>query len=79
MPPFTHLHVHSFYSLLDGTMSLEELLRQAKKLRFRHLALTDHNALYGAVEFYRLAKEAGIHPIVGAEVSLEDAGNLVLL
>lgn len=79
MSSFSHLHVHSFYSLLDGTMSLEQLLRQARKLKFKHLALTDHNALYGAVEFFRLAKKLRIHPIIGAEVTLTDAKNLVLL
>ena len=79
MPSFTHLHTHSFYSLLDGTGSLKELVRQAKKLKFRHLALTDHNALYGAVEFYKLAKAANLHPIIGAEATLTDGTNLVLL
>lgn len=79
MSNFTHLHVHSFYSLLGGTMSLEELLRQAKKFKFKHLALTGRHALYGAVEFYKLAKEVGIHPIIGAEVTLSDAKNLLLL
>jgi DNA polymerase III alpha subunit len=79
MSKFVHLHVHSFYSLLDGTTSLEELLRLARKLKFKHLALTDRLALYGAVAFYKLAKEAGIHPIIGAEVTLNDAKNLVLL
>ena len=79
MPSFTHLHTHSFYSLLDGTGSLKELVQQAKKLKFRHLALTDHNALYGAVEFYKLAKAANLHPIIGAEATLTDGTNLVLL
>jgi len=54
-------------------------VQQAKKLNFTHLALTDHNALYGAVEFYRLAKEAGIHPIIGSEITLIDGTNLILL
>ncbi len=79
MTTYVHLHTHSYYSLLDGTMSLEELVQQARKQRFRHLALTDHNALYGAVQFYRLAKAAGIHAIVGAEISLTDNTNLILL
>jgi len=60
-------------------MSLEELLRQAKKFKFKHLALTDRHALYGAVEFYKLSKEVGVHPIIGAEVNLSDAKNLLLL
>lgn len=79
MTSFAHLHVHSYYSFLDGTMGLEQLINQARKLNFRHLALTDHNALHGAVKFYTKAKEAGIHPIIGAEVSLLDGSNLVLL
>lgn len=79
MSSFTHLHVHSYYSFLDGTMSPEELIQQARKLKFRHLALTDHNALYGAVEFYQKATAAGLHPIIGSEISLEDGSQLVLL
>ncbi|MBN2365758.1 MAG: DNA polymerase III subunit alpha, partial [Calditrichaeota bacterium] len=79
MASFVHLHVHSYYSLLDGLISPEELIRQARKLKFRHLALTDHNALHGAIEFYRLAREEGIHPIIGAEVTLTDRSRLVLL
>jgi DNA polymerase III alpha subunit len=79
MTTFSHLHVHSYYSLLDGTASPEELIQQAKKLKFKHLTLTDHQALYGAVEFYRLAKEERIHPIIGAEVTLLDESKLLLL
>jgi DNA-directed DNA polymerase III PolC len=79
MASFVHLHVHSYYSLLDGTISPEVLVQHARKLRMKHLALTDHNALYGAVEFYRLAREEGIHPIIGAEVTLTDQSRLVLL
>ncbi len=79
MTSFTHLHVHSYYSFLDGTLSLEQLVHQAKKLKFKHLALTDHNAVHGAVEFYKLAKDAGIHPIIGAEIALKDNSNLILL
>src|SRR4030042_4464333 len=79
MTVFTHLHVHSYYSLLDGTASPKELIQQARKLKFKHLALTDHQALHGAIEFYRLAKEEGIHPIIGAEITLPDESKLVLL
>ncbi|UCF64824.1 MAG: DNA polymerase III subunit alpha, partial [bacterium] len=79
MISFTHLHVHSYYSLLDGTLSLEELISQAKKLKFKHLALTDHNALYGAIEFYQLAKREGIHAIIGTEITLSDGFKAVLL
>ncbi len=79
MTDFTHLHTHSYYSLLDGTLSVPELVRIASRLGFKHLALTDHNALYGAVEFYRRCGEAGIHPVIGAEVTLTDGFHLILL
>lgn len=79
MIPFSHLHVHSYYSLLDGIASPQELIQQAKRMKYKHLALTDHNALYGAIEFFRQSKEAGIHPIIGAEVTLLDDSKLVLL
>jgi len=65
---FTHLHVHSHYSLLDGLPKIDELLDYVKKLGMDSVALTDHGVLYGAVEFYKKAKERGIKPIIGAEV-----------
>ncbi len=67
---FTHLHVHSHYSLLDGLPKIEEILDYVKKLGMDSVALTDHGALYGAVEFYKKAKERGIKPILGAELYL---------
>ena len=76
---FVHLHTHSYYSLLDGVASPEELILAAKKHKMKALALTDHNALYGAVEFFRLAKEYNIKPIIGAELTLDDKSKLVLL
>src|SRR3989344_5754109 len=65
---FTHLHVHSHYSLLDGLPKIDQLLDYVKSLGMDSVALTDHGALYGAVEFYKKAKERGIKPIIGAEV-----------
>jgi DNA polymerase-3 subunit alpha len=65
---FTHLHVHSHYSLLDGLPKINELVDHAKEQGFSHLALTDHGVLYGAIEFYETCKQAGIQPIIGAEV-----------
>ncbi len=65
---FTHLHVHSHYSLLTALPKLEDLLAQAKEYNMTALALTDTSALYGAVEFYIKAKEFGIKPIFGAEI-----------
>ena len=65
---FTHLHVHSHYSLLDGLPKIDELLDYVKELGMDSVALTDHGVLYGAVEFYKKAKERGIKPIIGCEV-----------
>jgi len=65
---FTHLHVHSHYSLLDGLAKIDELLDYTKELGMDSVALTDHGVLYGAVEFYKKAKAKGIKPIIGCEV-----------
>ncbi|PIP22763.1 MAG: DNA polymerase III subunit alpha [Candidatus Nealsonbacteria bacterium CG23_combo_of_CG06-09_8_20_14_all_39_17] len=65
---FTHLHVHSHYSLLDGLPKIDQLLDYAKKLGMDSVALTDHGNIYGAVEFCKKAKERGIKPIIGCEV-----------
>lgn len=65
---FTHLHVHSHYSLLDGLAKIDQLVHEAARLDMDSLALTDHGALYGALEFYKKAKAAGIKPIIGAEL-----------
>jgi len=67
---FTHLHVHSHYSLLDGLPKIGELLDYAKELGMDSVALTDHGVMYGAVEFYKKAKEKGIKPIIGCEIYL---------
>jgi DNA polymerase-3 subunit alpha len=66
-PRFVHLHVHSHYSLLDGVVHVEQLIETAKKNKMPALALTDHGNMFGAMEFYRLAKEAKIKPIIGNE------------
>ncbi len=67
MGKFTHLHVHSHYSLLDGLSKVPELVNRTKELGMDAMALTDHGALYGTVEFYKAAKKAGIKPIIGVE------------
>jgi len=59
MAKFTHLHLHSEYSLLDGLPKIEAILDKAKELNQEAVALTDHGVLYGAVEFYKKAKEKG--------------------
>ncbi len=79
MMQFVHLHTHSYYSLLDGVPSPEELVIAAKKAGMKALALTDHNGLYGAVEFYQKAKDYGLKPIIGAELTMIDGFNLLFL
>src|SRR3989339_772511 len=74
MPKFTHLHVHSHYSLLDGLPKIDQLLDCVKELGMDSVALTEHGVLYGAVEFYKKAKEKGIKPIIGAELYLAFEG-----
>ena len=66
--PFTHLHVHTEYSLLDGSAKIKELVQRVKELGMDSIAITDHGAMYGAVEFYKAALEAGVKPIIGCEV-----------
>jgi DNA polymerase-3 subunit alpha len=68
--PFVHLHLHSQYSLLDGAIKVRPLFDRAKELGMPAVALTDHGNLFGAVEFYENAREAGIKPIIGCEVYL---------
>ena len=67
---FTHLHVHTEYSLLDGSAKIGDLLDRAKELGMTSLAITDHGAMYGAVDFYKAALAKGIKPIIGCEVYL---------
>ena len=65
---FIHLHVHSEYSLLDGSAKIKELAKTAAELGMNALALTDHGAMYGIIDFYKAAMEAGVKPILGCEV-----------
>lgn len=67
MAKFTHLHVHSEYSLLDGLAKIDKMLAKAMELGMESLALTDHGAMYGAIKFYLAAREFGIKPIIGVE------------
>jgi len=67
---FTHLHVHTHYSLLDGLSKIDELLDHVKELGMDSVAITDHGVLYGAIEFYKAAKKRGIKPIIGTEAYL---------
>jgi DNA polymerase-3 subunit alpha len=71
---FVHLHCHSHYSLLDGASRIPELVARAKELGMNALALTDHGNLFGAIEFYRECKDAGLNPIVGYEAYVAPSG-----
>ena len=65
---FTHLHVHTGYSLLDGSCKIKEIISRAKELNMTSLAITDHGVMYGVIDFYKEAKANGIKPILGCEV-----------
>jgi DNA polymerase-3 subunit alpha len=65
---FVHLHVHTQYSLLDGTIRLDDLFRKAKEYQMPAVAMTDHGNLYGAIDFYKHAYQYGIKPIIGSEL-----------
>ena len=65
---FTHLHLHTEYSLLDGACRIEGLMQRVKALGQTAVAITDHGAMYGCVDFYKAAKKAGVKPIIGCEV-----------
>ena len=65
---FTHLHVHTGYSLLDGAAKIKELVHRAKELGYDSLAITDHGVMYGVIEFYEACMAEGIKPILGCEV-----------
>ena len=75
--PFAHLHVHTEYSMLDGAARLKDLMAEVKNQGMTHVAMTDHGNVFGAAEFHRQAKEAGITPVIGIEayVAPESRGN----
>ena len=73
---FTHLHVHTEYSLLDGCARIKKLIDKAHELGQKSIAITDHGVMYGAIEFYKYAKEKGIKPIIGCEVYVASRGRL---
>lgn len=71
---FAHLHVHTEYSLLDGACRIKKLMGRVKELGQTAIAITDHGAMYGVIDFYKAAKEAGIKPIIGCEVYVAPRG-----
>jgi error-prone DNA polymerase len=79
MPGYVELHAHSAYSFLDGASLPEELVLQAAELGYPALALTDHDGLYGSLEFAHAAKAVGVKPITGAELTLTDGSHVTLL
>jgi DNA polymerase-3 subunit alpha len=73
---FVHLHLHTEYSLLDGACRLDRLMDKAHELKFHSLAITDHGVLYGAIDFYKAAREKGIKPILGCELYVAPGSRL---
>ncbi len=73
-PPFVHLHVHTQYSLLDGAIRIDSLLRRAAEFGMDSVAITDHGTMFGIIEFYNKANKAGIKPIIGCECYLAPRG-----
>ncbi len=73
-PEFIHLHVHSQYSMLDGAVKVKDLAKRIAKEKMRAVAVTDHGNMFGAISFYKAAKEAGIQAILGCEVEVADRG-----
>ena len=75
---FTHLHLHTCYSLLDGASKISDVVKTVKKLGQKSVAITDHGAMYGAIEFFKECVINGIKPIIGALISLWKYIRLVL-
>ncbi|MEG0005660.1 MAG: PHP domain-containing protein, partial [Clostridium sp.] len=65
---FAHLHVHSEYSLLDGSSRVKRLPQKARELNMNSIALTDHGVMFGVIDFYKACKKEGIKPILGCEI-----------
>src|SRR5213080_4161968 len=76
---YVELHCHSAYSFLDGASQPEELAARAAELGYEALALTDHDGVYGSLEFAHAAKALGVRPITGAEVTLAGGAHVTLL
>ena len=73
---FVHLHLHTQYSLLDGANQIDLLMQQVKSFGQPAVAMTDHGNMFGAVEFYRKAREAGVKPIIGCEAYMAPGSRL---
>src|SRR5436305_12364510 len=68
MSEFTHLHLHTDYSLLDGACDVEKLVKRVAEIGQKSVAMTDHGNIFGAVAFYEAATKAGVKPIIGCEL-----------
>ncbi len=77
MKQFTHLHLHSEYSLLDGSIKIQELPKRVKELGMDSVALTDHGAMYGIVQFYKACKREGVKPILGSEIYVSEGDHQI--
>src|ERR1039457_580210 len=73
---FVHLHLHTEYSLLDGACRVDKLVEKAHELKFSSLAITDHGAMHGVIDFYQAARAKGIKPIIGCEVYVAPGSRL---
>jgi DNA polymerase-3 subunit alpha len=76
IPPFTHLHLHTEYSLLDGANKISALAKRVKELGMTSVAMSDHGNMFGAIDFYKQMKEAGIKPIIGMEAYIHNSDDL---
>src|SRR5258705_7804356 len=74
--PFTHLHVHTHYSLLDGACKVPQLVQRAKALGMDSLAITDHGCMFGVIEFFNECKKVGVKPILGMEAYMAPTSRL---
>ncbi len=72
---FVHLHVHSQYSMLDSALKVKDLVKRVATMEMKAVALTDHTNMFGAVTFYKAAKDAGVQPILGSEVEIATSGH----
>ncbi len=76
LPKFTHLHLHTEYSLLDGANKIKELAKKLKELGMESVAMTDHGNMFGVIDFYKVMKKEGIKPIIGMEAYVHNSDDL---
>ncbi len=76
IPQFTHLHLHTEYSLLDGANKIKPLAKKLKEFGMKSVAMTDHGNMFGAIDFYNAMKNEGIKPIIGMEAYIHNSQDL---